>query len=589
MLLGVQPTASTDVDPNGQSLTAGGVVARTGLTNTANDSPLSQPTPLTPFATETPVPTPTPIPPLVLPNITVPEGGQVYLLQPTSPEAVGWAQTADEAVNHFGDYNIYAGVFAGQQHIGAMQFDLTTIPPGSPLVYADLTLTGLDDQWVAEDGIWRADLLAEWFDKDWAKRTYHWLARQESVLVPLEGAFVSADLGVGQFNTFYLPPAALANLEARLFMGQISFRVVGPESDGDNLFAWDSGFGARSTGRAPVLRVVTGGPAPVAAPPSPTSNFVVITLTPTDDRSVIAQAAERMTATALATPGEIIGTPEPTATATPLPPNWATPVIVTNTPIPENQATAVWEAQIATAQAVVRGTATATPPNVWTATATPLPPPPTATPMIVFFEGLPATATPTYTPTALPSILKNKILFYSDRFGGKTLMLMNPDGSSVAVWTGGSDEWIYDQAKLGADISPNGQYQVFVSSKGVRGHQLHLNDRVYGTSKQLTFMEDIAYDPVWSPVTFKVAFVSPEPGNDEIFVINHDGTGLTRLTHNDWEWDKYPAWSPDGQQIVFWSNRETRRKQIWIMNADGSNVRNLSNNEFNDWEPVWVR
>ena len=308
-------------------------------------------------------------------------------------------------------------------------------------------------------------------------------------------------------------------------------------------------------------------------------------------------AAKRLTATALATPGEIIGTPEPTATATPLPPNWATPVIVTNTPVPENQATAAWEEQIATAQAVVRGTATATPPNVWTATATPLPPPPTATPMIVFFNGLTPTAIPTNTPTALPGLLRNKILFYSDRFSGETnnrfgdetLMVMNPDGSDIAVWTGGADVWIYQRAQQSRDISPDGRYRVIVSSEQSSNSQLWIVDVSTGARRQLTNFKQIAYDAVWSPVDNRIAFVSPEPGNDELFVINMDGSGLTQLTHNDWEWDKYPTWSPDGQQIVFWSNRATRRKQIWIMNADGSNVRNLSNNEFNDWEPVWVR
>ena len=63
----------------------------------------------------------------------------------------------------------------------------------------------------------------------------------------------------------------------------------------------------------------------------------------------------------------------------------------------------------------------------------------------------------------------------------------------------------------------------------------------------------------------------------------------TRLTFNDWEWDKHPTWSPDGAKIAFWSNRDTARRQIWVMNADGSGQRNLSNSDYNDWDPVWVR
>ena len=51
------------------------------------------------------------------------------------------------------------------------------------------------------------------------------------------------------------------------------------------------------------------------------------------------------------------------------------------------------------------------------------------------------------------------------------------------------------------------------------------------------------------------------------------------------------AFSPDGRQIVFYSNRENEdgRMQIWIMDADGSWPQNISNNPYNDWDPVWIK
>ena len=67
------------------------------------------------------------------------------------------------------------------------------------------------------------------------------------------------------------------------------------------------------------------------------------------------------------------------------------------------------------------------------------------------------------------------------------------------------------------------------------------------------------------------------------------GRFAERLTVNGWEWDKHPTWSPDGSQIVFYSNRESGRRQLWIMNADGADQTNLSKNEYNDWDPMWVR
>jgi len=70
--------------------------------------------------------------------------------------------------------------------------------------------------------------------------------------------------------------------------------------------------------------------------------------------------------------------------------------------------------------------------------------------------------------------------------------------------------------------------------------------------------------------------------------MNPDGSDPRNLTENDWEWDKHPSWSPDGSKIVFWSNREGR-KQLFVMDADGRNVRNISNTPDDEYDPVWIR
>jgi Tol biopolymer transport system component len=99
----------------------------------------------------------------------------------------------------------------------------------------------------------------------------------------------------------------------------------------------------------------------------------------------------------------------------------------------------------------------------------------------------------------------------------------------------------------------------------------------------------MSYDPAWSPLGDRLAFVSTESGNDDIYVVGTDGQGMVRLTVNPWEWDKHPSWSPDGTQIVFWSNRGSGRRQLWIMNGDGSGQRLLLQSDHNDWDPVWVK
>jgi TolB protein len=52
-----------------------------------------------------------------------------------------------------------------------------------------------------------------------------------------------------------------------------------------------------------------------------------------------------------------------------------------------------------------------------------------------------------------------------------------------------------------------------------------------------------AWDPSWSPDGQRIAFSSERDGNLEIYVINIDGSGLTRLTDHPGD-DSSPAWSP---------------------------------------------
>jgi eukaryotic-like serine/threonine-protein kinase len=103
----------------------------------------------------------------------------------------------------------------------------------------------------------------------------------------------------------------------------------------------------------------------------------------------------------------------------------------------------------------------------------------------------------------------------------------------------------------------------------------------------LTDSNKVEKNPKLSPDKSQILFVSNRDGNNEIYVMNFDGSNVRRLTNNKTE-EINANWSPDGSRIVFESSTQMGvESDVWIMNADGANQQNLTNYPGQDMRPVF--
>ena len=135
---------------------------------------------------------------------------------------------------------------------------------------------------------------------------------------------------------------------------------------------------------------------------------------------------------------------------------------------------------------------------------------------------------------------------------------------------------------------PDGQALAYVSYRQDRSPLIFLAEIFAGRSSGNISGERAgsqAFAPAWSPDGKRVAFASTRAGNMEIFSVNADGTELRRLT-NSAASDTAPCFSPTGQEIAFTSNR-TGTPQIYLMDNEGLNLRRLTTvGNYND-APAW--
>jgi TolB protein len=101
----------------------------------------------------------------------------------------------------------------------------------------------------------------------------------------------------------------------------------------------------------------------------------------------------------------------------------------------------------------------------------------------------------------------------------------------------------------------------------------------------ICFTATLCAAPLPEKETPPLLIVSNRTGNPEIFLMNADGTGVKNLT-NSKSVNAYPAWSPDRQKIAFASDRDGSM-QIYVMDADGLNVKQLTKTGEVSRVPSW--
>ena len=169
--------------------------------------------------------------------------------------------------------------------------------------------------------------------------------------------------------------------------------------------------------------------------------------------------------------------------------------------------------------------------------------------------------------------------------------VMNADGSNERPFEHGL---LYTHGLLppvpgGVVWSPDG--------KRIAGVRFHPRVGLYVMDANGTRSKKIAGGGLqleWSPDGTSIAFTARVAGNREIYVVDADGSELRRLT-TDPAADDWPTWSPDGKRIAFVSTRANRRRdlgpiegeEIYAVSASGGVAIRLTHNTVAEGQPDW--